>query len=178
MGISRFIYILLVLSIVVLFYEKEMKNNFVEKSITKPLVDFKDSIIYEISKDGVAKIIQLDNAYLFNEYQKANNVTILFKKNKDDIDNTLSAKFAKKVGDDIFLKGNVYLQRGDNFNLRTEDLQYNIVSKILTTNKEFVLKIDDNQFKGRGLFLDTKINKVITNDIHFRLRLKDTNETK
>ena len=178
MGITRFIILLLLISISVLFYQKEFKANYKLESTKKPLISFDDSLIYEISSKGVAKILQLDSVNIFEEFQEINNVTILFKKDGEDIDNTLNANFAKKDGDDIFLSGDVDLQRGDNFNLRTEDLQYNIKSQILKTNKKFILTIDDNQFEGVGLFIDARINKIVTDNIHFKLRLKDTNDTK
>ncbi len=177
MGITRFIYILFFLSCIFLLYNK--KNDIVKvETQEKPMATFDNSVIYDISTVGISKVIQLDKALVYKTFTELYNATFVFKNENQSNENTLNARHIIKIDDELFLDGDVNLQSGDIFNLRTEELQYNMATQIAKNNKEFILLSKESSFKGEELFFDRNINKIVANKIHFKLRLKDQNDSK
>ena len=177
MDITKFLYLLFFCSALFLMYTKENKVVIIEKK-EKPLVEFDNSVIYDISTTGVNQVIQSQKAYMYKNSEQLENATILIKSKKDiNKANTISAEQIVKVKDELYLNNNVVLQSEDKMTIKTEELQYNTKTLIGTNSSTFNVEKDDNNFKGVGLYLDGKNNHVKATKIHFRINLKENNET-
>jgi hypothetical protein len=177
MGITRFIYLLLFIAIGFLFYKQEsdVKIVNVEK---KPLLVFENSIVYDITKKGVTKVVEFKKTLIYDDYEKSIDAKIV---SRDDINattNILSAKKMLKRGNKLTLVGSVQLLDDKDFNLETEELQYNLKSKIAQNRTKFRLEKAGGVLIGENLYLDTTNNNIEAKKTHFKIKLKDLNETK
>ncbi|MEA3384434.1 MAG: LPS export ABC transporter periplasmic protein LptC [Campylobacterota bacterium] len=177
MGITRFIYLLFFIAIAFLFYKTDTKEVYSTK-VEKPLVTFKDSVMYDITTKGVNQVIQSQYAYIFKRSEELKNATILIKSKKDlNSVNTISADQITKVNDNLYLNNNIVLETEDQVTLKTEELEYNIKTLKARNNSAFTITKDTNIFNGVSLYMDTNINHMKANKINFRIKLKDKNET-
>ena len=175
MSINKFIYILLFLSIAFLFYQHKDNKEILKKE-EKPIVLFKNSTTYDISNDGVSMVAQIDKAVLYSNFQELHNSTLIYKEN--DNSNNLSANYIKKIDNDLLLYGKVVFQNGKNILLKTKKLQYNIKNKIAKSDTKFELLLNNNYFSGDNIILDTKKKEIVAKNIHFKINIKDKNDTK
>ena len=175
MGITKFIYLLITVSIVFLFYTKQ-NNLKVKELIEKPLISFENSIMYNISTQNVSQVIQSQKAFIHKDKEELFNVIMVAKYSDDKSKvstNTISANYILKKDDNLFLKGNITFLSSDLLTLKTEELQYNLKSLVAKTDVDFAVTNINNSFRGRGLFLDGMNNKVIAKNTHFKIELKD-----
>ena len=175
MGITKFLYLLLAVSVVFLFYTKQ-DNLKVEETITKPLVSFENSIMYNISTQKVSQVIQSQKAFIYNDREELYNVTMVAKHSDDKSKistNTIAAKYILKKDDNLFLKGGVTFHSSDLLTLKTEELQYNLRSLVAKTDVNFIMTNINNSFRGSGLFLDGINNTMVAENAHFKIELKD-----
>ncbi len=177
MGITKFIYLLLFVAIGFLFYKQEsdVKIVNIEK---KPLLVFEDSIVYDITKLGVTKIVEFEKTFIYDDYEKSYDATIVSRDDKNSTTNILSAKKILKRGDKLTLVGNVHLLDDKDFNLETEELQYNLKTKIAQNSTKFRLEKASGVLNGENLYLDATNNNIESKNTHFKIKLKDLNETK
>ena len=177
MGITKFLFVLFFCAVLFLFYTKENKVVVIKK-VEKPLIEFENSIMYDISTKGVNQVIQSQDAYIFKNSEQLHNATILIKSEKDiSKANTISADLIVKVKNNLYLNNNVVLQSEDKMTLKTEELQYNTKSLVAVNNSEFEIIQNNSSFYGVGLFMDGKIKHIKANNTHFRIKLRDKNET-
>jgi len=172
MGITNFIYLLLLISIGFLFY-REDSNIKVLSTEEKPLLVFENSIAYNMSENGVTKVVDFKKTMIFKNYEKSFYSTIVSRDNKTSVTNILSADKILKENNKLFLNGNVHLLHNKDFNLETEELQYNLKTQIAKNSTLFILKKNDMFINGSNLYLDIKENSVKAKNIHFKIKLKD-----
>ena len=175
MGITKFIYLLLAVSIIFLFYTKQ-NNLEIKELVERPLISFENSIMYNISTVNVSQVIQSQKAFLHKDKEELFNVTIVTKHNDGNSQvstNTIAAKYVLKKDDSLFLKGDISFISSDLLTLKTEELQYNLKSLIAKTDVDFTIVSRDNDFNGSKLFLDGKNNRIVAKNTHFTIKLKD-----
>jgi hypothetical protein len=177
MGITKFIYILLIVAIAFLFYKQE-ENKAIANSEKKPLLIFEHSIMYDITNNGVNQIVQFEKAFVYKDLEKLYESTIVTRSGKDLSTNTMRSKEMIKKGDNLSLFGDVHLLNNNDFNLETEELQYNLRTKIAKNKTKFILQKSDHLFNGSDLYLDTINYNIKAKNTHFKIKLKDLNDTK
>ncbi len=177
MGITKFLYLLFFCAILFLFYTKESKIVYVKK-VEKPLIEFENSVMYDISSKGVNQVIQSQNANIFKNLEQLMNATITIKSQKDITKvNTISADQIVKVKNDLYLNHNVVLQNDNKITLKTDELQYNTKSLIAVNNSKFSVVRNNDTLDGIGLYFDGKTNHIKASKTQFRIELKENNET-
>ncbi|MEA3498927.1 MAG: LPS export ABC transporter periplasmic protein LptC [Campylobacterota bacterium] len=177
MGITKFIYLLLVIAIIFLFYNQKSDIK-VAKTDEKPLLVLENSIVYDITEQGLEKIVQFEKGFIFKNYEKSFETVIVSKDNNSSAINLLSAKQMVKRDDKLTLIGDIHLLNTDDFNLETEELQYNLKTKIAQNNTNFTFYKGDSELKGVGIYLDSVNKNIEASKAHFKIKLKDSNETK
>ncbi|MEA3315355.1 MAG: hypothetical protein U9Q30_05835 [Campylobacterota bacterium] len=177
MTINKFIYTLLFLSITFLLYQHK-DNKEIFKQEKRPIVLFENSITYDISNDGVSMVAQIDKAILYSTFQELHNSTLIYKEIDNNNSNSLTAKHIKKIRNNLILSGKVEFQNSKKIFLKTEELEYNIKHKIAKNNTKFELQLNKNYFSGDSIYIDTKIDKIVAKNIHFKINLKEKNDKK
>ena len=177
MGITKFLYILFIISTIFLFY-KVQNNAKIVKSEKKPLIFFEDAISYDISQKGITRIVEFKKMFIYDGYEKSLDTTVILRDDKNSTTNILSANKILKVEDRLTLIGNVHLLNDEYFNLETEELQYNLKTKLLKNSTKFTVQKDGSVLKGEKLYYDTLNSNMEASQAHFKIKLKDKNETK
>jgi len=175
MGISKFMVLLIIFTLVFLFIDKEpmVKK---EKQEVKPKVSFFDSTMYEITEQNVKQIVKSKQADIYDKTEKLIDATIVAKSDKNSYDtNIVSANSMIKVGDNVYLNDTVNLDLADGTNIKTEQLDYNLETKIAQNSVPFTAVRGTDTFKGNNLFLDSTSEYIRAKQAKFRMKV-ETNE--
>jgi len=175
MGISKFMVLLIIFTLVFLFIDKEpmVKK---EKQEVKPKVSFFDSTMYEITEQNVKQIVKSKQADIYDKTEKLIDATIVAKSDKNSYDtNIVSANSMIKVGDNVYLNDTVNLDLADGTNIKTEQLDYNLETKIAQNSVPFTAVRGTDTFKGNNLFLDSISEYIRAKQAKFRMKV-ETNE--
>ncbi len=177
MAITKFIYILLSISILCLFYTQDDYIETYSKE-KQALLQFYNSTVYDISKDGLEKVAKFNKAIVYDDYEESFDSKITLR-GKDKVSTTtIEANKILKEKEMLYLDGDVLFSNNENFKLKTEKLQYNLETKIAQNRNRFILSKDLSTMSGKNLYLDANINSIKSNDTKFRINLKDRNENK
>ena len=176
MGINKFIYLLLICSVVFLLIEKDQLIVQIQDE-ERPTVSFYDYIMYDITKDKVEQIVQSKEAYIYKKREELVDGVIITRSNNTEQNatntNLLSGNNIIKMGNNIYIDGNVHLQLSNDINIKTEQLEYNLKTKIAKNNVKFVMSQNNNTFKGKELFLDGTNNHIIAKQTNIKIKVFD-----
>ena len=100
MGLNKFIYFLLVCSVLVIFYEKEEEVVMVEYE-EKPEVSFYNSTAYEITEQGVNLVVKSQEAYLYKNREELIEGTMISKGDQPQVVNIVSGNYFIKIENDL-----------------------------------------------------------------------------
>ena len=112
---------------------------------------------YEVSQSIISKMSAKSGIRYetYDEFKDFKGVRI------DDINHTLYSKVAIRKDDEIIFKGNANYQNSDNINYNSEEIIYNIKTKIVKSNTPFTMWQNDDKVTGTSIKYD--INKKQTN---------------
>ena len=77
-----------------------------------------------------------------------------------------------KVGDKVYLNDTVNLDLSDGTNIKTEQLDYNLKTKIAQNSVAFRAVRDDSTFEGNNLFLDSVTEYMKAKKAKFRMKVE------
>lgn len=175
MGITNFLYLLLVFSIAIIFYDVDQVDNKNEES-EKPLVSFYESVVYNIDTKSVNEIIPSKEAYFYKTREEIVDGTIISKENGktgEKQTNSLRAESMIKIEDDIYLDGNVNVEMANGIHLKTEQLQYNLKTKVAQNEQKFVVTKNFHDFYGSDLYFDTQNKDISAKYVHFKIKVEN-----
>ncbi len=171
MGIDKFIYLLLLLSISTLFINVDSNKDISTKK-EAPFLVVENSITYSINEKNVDNIVESKKFSKFQEAEVMENATIVSRVvNNKDLTDVLSAKFMVKKGNTLELIDDVKYNRGQEIELTTPKLKYNTKTKIAKNQEPFTGKYNNNTIDGTHLYLDTKKDIIISKKTHFDIDL-------
>ncbi len=173
MGINKFIIALIMITILFLFVKKEQKEQKVTNTV-KPTASFYDSTMYEITKENVRQIIKSKKANIFkNKKEELTDATIVLRSEKDHYKtNTISSKYMIKEENKVFFKDSVNLLVSNETNIKTQELYYDLRSKIARNDVAFSITQNNNTFYGENLFFNTVTKDIKAKKIKFRMKVK------
>jgi LPS export ABC transporter protein LptC len=173
MGISKFMILLIMLTVAFLFVEKD----YLVQSITKekkPRVSFVDSTMYEISETRVNQIVKSKQADIYKNKEELTDATIIAKVNENNYDtNIASSQNMLKIGDKIVLNNNVNLQLSNGVNIKTEQLYYNLKTQIAHNKVPFVVTRGSDTFIGNSLFINSVTEELKAKNTKFRMKVEN-----
>ena len=173
MGINKFIYFLLICSILVLFYDKDTKDVLVDNQ-EKPEISFYNSTAYDITTTGVNQIVRANEAYMYKTREELVEGTLISKGKTINTVNIASGDHFIKIEDQLYIDGNVNLQLENDVEVTTEQLEYNLKTKIAKNSLPFEAIQYNHRFEGNNLYLDLT-NKYIKAD-KTKMRIEVINE--
>lgn len=175
MGITKFLYLLLAFCFAIIFYDIDQIDN-TNEEIERPLVSFYDTVMYNIDTKSVNNIIPAKEAYLYKSREEMVGATIVTKAKENKYQkntNSVSSDSMIKVGDDVYLDGNVDLQMANGMQLKTEQLHYNLKTKVVQNEQRFVVTKDFHDFYGRHLYYDMVKKDLKAKDTHFNIKVEN-----
>jgi len=170
MGINKFIYFLLICAILVLFYEKD-KKVIIVKEEEKPELSFYNSTAYEITTAGVDKVVRSNEAYMYKNREELIDGTIITKGDTKNSANIISGKQFIKIENDVYVDGDVNLQLANDIDVTTEQLEYNIKTKVATNSSPFTATQNNNVFDGKNLYLDMTAKYIKATDAKMKIEV-------
>lgn len=174
MGINKFLFFLLIFSIILIFYDIEQidtKNNKHEK----PLVSFYDSTLYDINEKSVKSVVKSDEAYFYKSREEMVSGTFVIKENQKDPssgNHIITGDNIVKIKNNVYFDGNVSLEMANGLHLKTEQLEYNINSKILKNQSKFVATKDFHDFHGENLHFNIKNKSINSKKVEFKIKVE------
>jgi len=172
MGISKFMFFLIILTFVFLFMEKKV---IIPEKQTKvqPKVSFFDSTMYEITEKNINQIVKSEKADIYDKKEDLIDATVIVRSDKNTNDtNIVSSNSMIKKGNLLFLRDSVNLQLSDGTNIKTEQLDYNLETKIVQNKVSFVAIKETNSFLGDNLFLNSVSEHLKANNAKFRMKVE------
>lgn len=175
MDITKFLYLLLAFSVAIFFYDIDQVDK-TKDDVEKPLVSFYDSVMYNINTENVRNIIPSKEAYFYKNREEMYEGTIITRSDdskKTDTTNSISAENMIKIGDDIYLDGNVNLETAQGMSLKTEQLHYNLKTRIAQNEERFVASKGFHDFYGKNLYYDDFNRYLKAKNTHFNIKVND-----
>ena len=175
MGITKFLYFLLIFTIAIVFYDVDQVSDEKDKQ-QRPLVSFYDSVMYNINTENVQNIIPSKEVYFYKTKEEIYKGTIISRSNNEKQIgnfNRVSAESMVKIGDEVYLDGDVNLDTADGVSFKTEQLQYNLKTKVAQNEERFVATKGFHDFYGKNLYYDDINRYVRANYIHFNIKVEN-----
>ncbi len=175
MDIRFFAYILLVLSVFGYFIPVENKTS-ANDSVDIPLVVFDEPLMYTLNEINIPKIIDASHAVRYKNRDEMYDATITLKNSnpkENFISEELKAEVIIKKADDITLRKNVFYKRDNFIDLKTDELFYNIKTKVAYNDKPYIGNYYKNSIKGNTLYLDGIKDYMTSKNVHFEVEIKN-----
>jgi hypothetical protein len=175
MDVKIFTYSLLAITIGVYFIPVENK---VDKNIDKdlPLVVFEKPLMYTITEQNISRIVNASKAIRYKSRDEMFDADILLRNNipsKDFKIEILKAKKIVKKTDDFILTDNVIYKRDDFISLNTNELYYNLKTRIAKNSVAYDGTYNNHYIKGDNLYLDANKNYIKSKNVHFEIDIEN-----
>ena len=175
MIIKIFIYLTLLISLIVLFKPIKNSSNKNNKNNTTPLITFKDSTLYTIDDKKVTRIIKSTKLNKYKNKEEIIKGTLISRvkiENSEDLTDIIKADHISKIKNNlIFTKDVIYLR--DSFiSFKTNQLYYNLKTKIAKTKDKFDGKYYNNEIQGKNLYLNIEKEYIRLDNIILTIEAK------
>jgi len=175
MDIKLFNYLLLLLAIGAYFIPVENRENNIDiKDI--PLVVFEKPLMYTLTDKNLSRTVEASNAIRYKTRDEMYNANILLRNNLEKKDykiETLEAQVIIKKGDELSLRKDVKYNRDSFINLNTDALDYNLKTRLARNSVPYDGYYHNNSIKGTNLYLDGTKNYIKSNNVHFKIEIKN-----
>jgi LPS export ABC transporter protein LptC len=162
MNINLFFIVLiaLLLSVFVLF--KPLKLDLPDhKEIAQ--LELKNFHMYEIEQKGVKSILEGITGERYENRYEVKNVT--FKDTSKGVIEVMHADFGRFQEDIVYLKKNVIYAQENGISFNSDEAKYDLNNSILTTQGDFVMRSNEDYFKGKKLRFNTKENIILAKEV-------------
>ncbi len=173
MGVNSLLVVLFLGAVVFVFYDIEALEDDIQTQ-EKPMVSFYGSTSFTIDDKSVKSIVKSTEAYMYKNREEMVDATLLSRDKKNLVANFIKSDFATKFENDIYFDGNIFFQSSNGVNLKSEQLEYNILDKIVKNYAPFEVEHNNNTYRGEDIYYDTKIQLLKANNIQFGV--KDRND--
>lgn len=176
MGIKVFFSSILVLAAASYFLPVDnYKKDNEDKDI--PLVVFEESTMYTLTEKSLNRVVNSSHAVRYKNRDEMLNANIILKnKNNDNYKSeNLKAKQIVKKGNLLTLERDVQYYRDDFIDLKTEELFYNLETKVATNSLPYEGNYFGHFIKGEKLYLDATLNNMKSKNVHYEIDMKNKN---
>lgn len=175
MDIKLFNYSLLILAVGAYFIpvENVIKN---DDSKDIPLVIFEKPIMHTLTEQNVSRTVIASHAVRYKTRDEMFDANVFLRNNLKEKDfkvETLEAQVIIKKGDDLTLRRDVKYKRDDFINLNTNELDYNLTTRLAQNSVAYDGNYYNNYIKGTNLFLDGLNSNMKSNNVHFEIEVKN-----
>lgn len=175
MDIKLFNYSLLILAVGAYFIpvENVIKN---DDSKDIPLVIFEKPIMHTLTEQNVSRTVIASHAVRYKTRDEMFDANVFLRNNLKEKDfkvETLEAQVIIKKGDDLTLRRDVKYKRDDFINLNTNELDYNLTTRLAQNSVAYDGNYYNNYIKGTNLYLDGLNSNMKSNNVHFEIEVKN-----
>ena len=156
------------ISLFLIFQKPYMLAPKVDKNV--PEVVMNDVQSFEVTKQGVVSFLSSDIVRRYASHDEFENVNML-KKSENGFVDSVSAKLGVLKKKDLLLRKDVRYDRSDGLVLVSDEVKYNLDTKILSSNMAFVLSNPRGISYGSSFVYDT--NKGIIHAQNIKAIIKE-----
>ncbi len=162
MNINLFFITIISLLLSVFLFFKPLKLELPDhKEIAQ--LELKNFQIYEINKKGVQSILKgLTGERYENRYEVTD---VTFKDASKEFIQVMHADHGRHQDDIIYLTDNVIYARDNNMTFKSDEAMYDLNTSLLTTKGAFIMRANQNYFKGQQLHFNTKENTILAKKV-------------
>ncbi|MFZ9659124.1 MAG: hypothetical protein ACO29X_01060 [Arcobacteraceae bacterium] len=161
--------------IIVSFFLTDIVVKDVAKNDSKealPKVSFINSTMYELNNHQVEKIVKSKQAIQYESKDELKDAVLILRGAKNTTD-TISGKYMKRENNAYEFRKNIVFTRGEDMQLKTESLNYNDTTGIVSNNDYFVFNFQKSLFSGKKLYISKNDFAISGQQAHFVLNEKD-----
>ena len=155
---------------------------------TMPKIEINNFTAYEITPDSLISKLTAKNGKQFEvaptnatkkgakkeQFEELSDITLM---RKGDSFDTLKAKSAKRVGDDIFFDDGVSNVR-DGYEMYSEVAHYDLKTRILRGKRDSYIKSASEYIKGENIRYDAQKGIIKADKINAKLKIKQNKGNK
>lgn len=157
--------------IIILLTQEPYSLDILNDNDTKPTVEFKNIENYNIDEKGIQMYAKADDARRYKDRDILFNLDGYMQ--KDTILETLKSNNATMQNNMIYLNGDVVYTRNETLTLKTEAVEYNQTSEILTGKTAFVLEDARTIANGDSFVYDAKIGKIEADNMRATIKMEN-----
>ncbi|WP_419769629.1 MAG: LPS export ABC transporter periplasmic protein LptC [Candidatus Marinarcus sp.] len=180
MGIKLFITSLFFISLISLF--SEVKNEVKKELVAdKPLITFKNSIMYTMDKNEVNRVVQSQKAVRYKSRDELYDGTIVLRVKdqvNEDLKDIISAQKILKKMDSYSFYNDVKYDRGDFFKLRTNELFYDVKNQIAYNDQPFKSIYYGDILNGTAFYMNNLTSFFKAKSSHFEVNMNKKSQSK
>ena len=155
---------LLFLAVIFYLYFKEpYRLNQEVRQSNIPMIEFIDVKNYHITNKRVVTDVKAKRVLKYSNRDEIYDIDVTL--NKDDSIERLRAKKAIHKDNKIFLNGDVFYETNNSLSLKTNNLEYNLETKTLYSDSDFILQDKRGIVRGKSFVMDKKNGKFTANNI-------------
>ena len=167
MDIRNFNYILLTAATLFYFVPVENKVKY-DESKDLALVVFDDPLMYTLTQKQTTRMIDAKKFIRFKNRDEMYIASITLNNIEKE---SLEAHTIIKKDDLLTLKDNVVYSKSDTISLNTNELYYNLATKLAYNNVPYNGTYFSHKIVGDKLYLDTQNSIVQSNNVHFEINV-------
>jgi hypothetical protein len=171
MALKLFLLILILLP--ALFIEKD-DDEALKMEINKelPKIIFLNAMMQDINEKSIDKIVNAKEVRKYEYKDEIYDGELIWRNTNNNFD-TIKAGYVKKERDMYLFQKHVFLKRGLDLELSTNEILYNQITDILSNNDDFVMKYKNSVFTGRNLYMNRNDQVISGDNAHFKINKKD-----
>ncbi len=123
-----------------------------------PKIELQAFTLYEISRNGIDHVLEGEKGKMFDDRYEVTSAK--FSDNTKSLSQSIRADNAQYQNDVLRLNANVFYEREDGLQFRSEEGQYDSNASIITTEGPFVITQNANRVDGRRLNYNTEHDTV------------------
>jgi LPS export ABC transporter protein LptC len=124
-----------------------------------------------IDNEGISQRISASQARKFKTYDELYDLNTSFQ-NKN-VEHTLIAKKARFQNDILYLKGDVLYENNQTTHIKSEELEYNVKTKIVKSPVAFTLTSNKGIMRGKSFTYDMKNGALEGEGMHYSFEVDE-----
>ncbi len=142
-----------------------------KKDINYSTIEFTGLQGCSIDEDGISERIVASKALKFKTHDELYDLNTSFQ--KKDITHHLSALQARYKNDHLYLKGNVLYENNQSLHIKSEELEYNVKTKIVKGSSAFTLTSNKGIMIGDSFEYDMNNEALKGEKMHYQFEVKE-----
>jgi len=141
-----------------------------------PLVIFEKPIMHTLNEQNVSRTVNASHVIRYKTRDEMFDADVFLRNNLKEKDfkiETLKAQVIIKKGDDLTLRRDVKYKRDDFITLNTNELNYNLKTRLAQNSVAYDGNYYNNYVKGTNLYLDAFNSNMKSDNVHFEIEVKN-----
>ncbi len=169
MNINLFFIVIISLLLSVFLFFKPLKLDVPDHKEVAQL-QLKNFHIYDVKQSGVKSILEGEIGERYENRYEVKGVT--YKDTSRGMIEVMHADLGRFQDDIIYLNKNVIYAQESGLSFNSNEAQYDVNNSVLTTKGDFIMRSNDDYFRGEKLKFNTKKNIILAKQVSGSYKLE------